>query len=649
MLGQSGRLGRSPGGSNAFPGNFYNALNRGDGETAMLSIREESGMPDGTPSPRAQELLDMCEWDAKRRESLRCLGRVNCAGSILGDVKRFCGKLECTILSHQKAGGVEPGWYMTAAPKCYMASPVLPTESNGGPIYSGGAALLSQTAKPFELSKGQWHFVMEAWLADSHTVEFLESDDQEDGNEVENSLDDRWNMPDLGTSDLGREEEVDGREVDEPTDTGPRLTVRTRTDVHDEADAAANLVAMMHRVMREVDHCKSREQDLTSQPRLVRTEQTGMAGDLSRAHQEINHLKLHVGRLIGRVQLAEETAGSPSAGVQSSLDLLSLDMDDTKGIVQRMKLQIGELNDKFDSGGGISCHGLSFGSQTEFERWYKRKGITNHAMFMDAIAVLHSITDPVVSDEQYNKTRESQTKNEFDNSLESTMVFSFNTMVPSGLIGGRMVKEGGAAAVQLKKCVATFDVWEPSGMERSLSHEIIAGVTMVNQEVLEYQSNCTSDPEVQLLAQGLLSDSVNFCRELVLFVSMQNKHLTQGTKYTKEQVWSMQLDIILQILFELSQQRRGLATSARKEPALYVWAMLKARAIQERLRTNKFEDDPSLNGIIMLKIMLQGGTDAMKLKLDKIDEVAKKVADHHRIYNLDVKSLQDRVGKLEKK
>jgi hypothetical protein len=152
-----------------------------------------------------------------------------------------------------------------------------------------------------------------------------------------------------------------------------------------------------------------------------------------------------------------------------------------------------------------------------------------------------------------------------------------------------------------------------------------------------------------LLAQGLLSDSVNFCRELVLFVSMQNKHLTQGTKYTKEQVWSMQLDIILQILFELSQQRRGLATSARKEPALYVWAMLKARAIQERLRTNKFEDDPSLNGIIMRKIMLQGGTDAMKLKLDKIDEVAKKVADHHRIYNSDVKSLQDRVGKLEKK
>jgi hypothetical protein len=404
-------------------------------------------MPDGTPSPRAQELLDIGEWDTKRRESLRCLGRVNCAGSISGDVKRFCGKLECTTLSHQKAGGMEPGWYITAAPKCYAAKPVLPTESNGGPITSGGAALLSQTAKPFELSKGQWRFVMEAWLADSHTVEFVDSDDHEDENEAARRKDTLWNLPDLEDQEPSNEEGDDEPALDESQSARPRLTVRTRTEVHDDADAAADLAAMMQRIMREVDQVKDREASLTSQLRLMRTEQTGLVGDLSRAHQEIANLRTHVGHLIGRVQRAEESVGAPSTGVQSSLDLLTLDMDDTKGAMQRMKLQIGELNDKFDSGGGISCHGLSFGSQTEFVRWYKRKGITNHAMFMDAIAVLHSITDAVVSDEQYNKTRESQTKNEFDNSLESTMVSSFNTMVPSGLIGGRLVKEGGAAAV----------------------------------------------------------------------------------------------------------------------------------------------------------------------------------------------------------
>jgi hypothetical protein len=47
--------------------------------------------------------------------------------------------------------------------------------------------------------------------------------------------------------------------------------------------------------------------------------------------------------------------------------------------------------------------------------------------------------------------------------------------------------------------------------------------------------------------------------------------------------------------------------------------------------------------------MLQGGSDAMKIKLDKIDEVAKKVTDYQRVNNSDVKSLQDRITKLEKK
>jgi hypothetical protein len=533
-----------------------------------------------------------------------------------------------------------------------QAKPVLPIEANGGPISSGCAALLSQTTPPFELSKGQWRFVMEAWLEKSLAVQSVESDDPDDGDEPAEPTGAVWNMPDPSRwrdDEDGGDEEAAVVEVE--TRASPRLIVDTNWEHRSrqadrEAQDAVDAIRQMRREMNEI---KSREEDLVAQVGFLRTEHGGLSGDLARAHHEIGALRTHVGHMIGRVQRAEDDRGSAGQDLQASVDALSFDMLDPQGTITRLKHQISKLNDKFDSGGGVSCHGVAFGSQTEFVKWYKQKKITNHAMFMDAVAVLHSITDAVVSDKQYNKTRESQTKNEFDNSLESTMVSSFNTMVPSGLIGGRVVKEGGAAVVQLKRCMATFDVWEPAGMERGLSYEIIAGVAAVSQEVVEYQASCTNDPEVRLLAQGLLGDSVNFCRELVLFVSVQNKHLTQGTKYTKEQVWGMQLDIMLQILSELGQQRRGLATSARKEPALYVCAMLKARVIQERLRANKFEDDPSLNGIIMRKIMLQGGSDALKGKIDKIDEVAKKMTDYHRINNSDVKSLQERVSKLEKK
>jgi hypothetical protein len=452
-------------------------------------------------------------------------------------------------------------------------------------------------------------------------------------------------LPDMGQDP----DEDEGEPAIEEPPVAPRLAVVTRTSVEAEADAAAKLAAMKRRLMREMDAFKSREQSLVTQLAVMRGDQDRLVEKLVRANRDVGDLRTHVGQLIGRVQRVEGEAETTAPDVQAALDLVSIDMSDTKVTVERMKLQIGELSDKLDSGGGVSCHGLVFGSQKEFVRWYKQKNIANHAMFMDAVAVLHSISDAVVSDEQYNKTRESQTKNDFENSLESTMASSFNTMVPSGLIGGRLVKEGGAAAVQLKKCLSSFEIWEPAGMERGLSQEIVEGIGLVNQEVLEYQSNCTKDPEVRLLAQGLLGDSVNFCRELVLFVSVQNKHLTQGTKYTKGQVWSMQLDIILQILTELSKERRGLATSARKEPALYVWAMLKARAVQERLRGNKFEDDPSLNGIIMRKIMLQGGSEALNLEIKKIEVVDKRVTDNYRVNNSDIKSLQDRVSKLEKK
>jgi hypothetical protein len=53
---------RVRGGGSAFPSNLFNALNHGDGEGAMLAFREEAVMPDGAPSPRAQESMDNADW-----------------------------------------------------------------------------------------------------------------------------------------------------------------------------------------------------------------------------------------------------------------------------------------------------------------------------------------------------------------------------------------------------------------------------------------------------------------------------------------------------------------------------------------------------------------------------------------------------------
>jgi hypothetical protein len=619
-----------------------------------------------------QEMIDNGEWDVKRRDVLQCFNGQRCGGKI-GDSTRICGKPRCVIALHKQHGLAAPGWYITVGSKSVWAKPVLPLGSDGGPILSGGAALLTRVDKPVRLTKGQWRVAIESWLDAEDQV--LTIDSGESGSVI---------LPSVDLSELPTSHEVDEEEEPDDDDDGgddgngddnldydldglddPHLAPvpvldnlarnpRVRRVAQLGHDLGEGAIEVLQRLSREVRSLKDRDFEQEAQLVRLQEDRDGLAASVERARlqtrsleQRLDVVRTSVSPVIQRIQ--KVVHGLLQVQTSAAVDSLTFEIFDAQGTLPRMKQQISELNDKFDSGGGITCHGVTFGSKTEFLRWYKLKGIVNHAMFMDAVAVLHSISDAVVSDEQYNKTRESQTKNAFDNSLESTMASSFNTLVPAGLIGGRQVKEGGAATAQLKKCMATFDVWEPPGMEQGLSHEIVAGITLVNDKVLKYQGNSMRDPEIRLLAQGLLGDSVNFCRELLLFISVQNKHLTQGTHYTPAQVWSMQLDILLQILHELSQIRRGLATSARKEPALYAWGMLQARAVQERLRTNKFENDPLLNGIIMRKIMLQGSNDALKVKIKKIDEITKKVANYHRISNSDIKALQDKVAKLEKK
>jgi hypothetical protein len=98
---------------------------------------------------------------------------------VSGEPGRICGKRKCITAGHKKASGVEPGWYITATPKCYWAFPCLPTESDGGPITSDGAALLYQDPDPLKMTKGQWRVVIESWLDAAQHVATVDSEEQD--------------------------------------------------------------------------------------------------------------------------------------------------------------------------------------------------------------------------------------------------------------------------------------------------------------------------------------------------------------------------------------------------------------------------------------------------------------------------------------
>ena len=68
--------------------------------------------------------------------------------------------------------------------------------------------------------------------------------------------------------------------------------------------------------------------------------------------------------------------------------------------------------------------------------------------------------------------------------------------------------------------------------------------------------------------------------------------------------------------------------------------MLRAWQVQQRYLSNRFKDDPALTGILVRRILLHGGDTTIKTKLAKIDDLSRKVDEHHRNVQTEIKKLQ---------
>jgi hypothetical protein len=316
------------------------------------------------------------------------------------------------------------------------------------------------------------------------------------------------------------------------------------------------------------------------------------------------------------------------------------------GDIQALRDQFITFRDRMESGGGIECHGVKFGSKNELLTWFDNQNISRPAIFLDALAVLGAIRAPVKHKDETTKEWESQRKIEFASDLDASMATSFETVLPSVLVGGKRVTEGGGTYDWLKSYLKTYEVWKPaSGMTTGVSHQILSGIDKVAKRAEEYRSLITDEPTVSRLAAGLVMDSVTFCHDLVMFINEQNHELTHGTAYSKEAVWVMQLECIQTIVEELSEARERVADAGRHNPAYYLWGMLRAWQIQQRYRRNHFKNDPALNGVLVRRLIMQGGSDGAEAKWAKLEALIKLVDQYHRTVTADIKKLQAAVKK----
>jgi hypothetical protein len=657
----------------SFPTTFFDALNAGDGDAAVDALKRAAFGADSKPSPKAQELIDAGEWDQEQKLSLVNIDSTHCFGRVANDQYRFCGKrkTQCGIAGHFKnmIEGLKPGWYISNIGKNsgVYTHPYLP-ESPVGPIKSRGAALLIDGETPLRLTKGQWRLVMDAWYAEQ--VQVLSDDDPSEKSRprlptlqplTENLQVDTFF---LQTANQATESELKADHMSVLSDYSETLdlreeikSLRRRQQIleiqrQNETDDQLEKFRVWSKAMEEqLAEAKNQVRNLET---VVQTQQNQIrvAMDLAREQQQqMQDFKTAVsGTVQTLVTQIREHPGQGSGMTEHQrevLDQLEQAVLMPQGDFAALRLRFTEFRDKFDSGGGITCHHITFNSKKQLLAWFEDKQ-QHIEYYLDGLAYLHAIRPAAVQIEEATKERERESKLNLGSSLRTAVETSFDTFVPSVLLGGKATSEqGGSVYGWLLSHLKKFEVWKPLAVEDGVANQIAEGITMVTDRITDIRGNLTEESSAVVLSTGLCADSALFCRELVRFITEQYEDLTQRTLYTPQQIWSMQMECLSTIIKELCAARTAVADSARKQPGYYLWGMLRAWMIQQRYLSNNFKNDPALTGIMVRRILLQGQDMALKTKLEEITTIKQKVDENHRKAEEQHRTVMGEVKKLK--
>jgi hypothetical protein len=650
-----------------FPSNFFDALNSGDTDTAFRCLGAEAKTPEGMLTPKAADYNKQGEWDSLVGLHLACLGDGYCGGLGDGycggrvgqDGYRVCGKApgECTAKSHDGAKQLSAGWYISAGGRAagFYSSPKLPLAAAGGPITARAAGLLVDGENPYKLTKGQWQFVFDAWNASK-------------GLRVEVINLEEGNTPQDQESPTAGFEHVEATDAGGPTllqDPAPSVSTQgAGAQVY--ASAVLELTQRVDRRLDEMDRAVriAQEEAVAAHNEWLRSPRTiaeledraeAALQEAVAARQDLDTQRQQNQELIQRLRRLE-TVGDryqvgttmPTAVNAAELARCVEALFGRTGDLQVLRNHLNTFRERMESGGGIECHGVKFGSKHELLVWFDDKNIAQPAIFLDALAILSAIRAPVKHKDETTKEWESQKKIEFASDLDASMATSFETVLPSVLVGGKRATEGGGTFDWLKSYLKSFDVWKPSsGMTTGVSHQILTGIDKVAKRAEEYRA-LINEPTVSRLAAGLVMDSVTFCHDLVMFINEQHHELTNGTSYSKEAVWMMQLECLQTIVEELSEARERVADAGRHNPAYYLWGMLRAWQIQQRYRRNHFKNDPALNGVLVRRLIMQGGEKGVD-RWAQYDAFVKQMEQQARNHAADIKRLQAAVKKEKEK
>lgn len=628
-----------------FPNDLFTSLQRGDVHEATLCLRAASITESGEASPTAKKLMESGEWDLKDLLSLVYIdGTKVCPGRVGTDGLRFCGKLMtyCNAAGHPKntVGPITRGWYISFGKSLgVLLSPFLPAHEDGGPIDAATASQLTGL-KPFRLTRGQWKFVIDAWH--SLRVETLSEPSTDDESKEGSKTTSHAKPPPLKTNaeDI---EDLESKLNEQQSET---------TKQHDRLQLLQTILKDVQDKNRKLEEQVQRnELQMRSFEAVLRNVQNRNETQTDKYVEEIRRLKDQIETLEDRLYAMPSGDGLHEGGFNNQalldkVEILDNAMFSATGVIGRFKDSFIEFKDQFESGGGVELKSVSFKSYHEFMAWFN-KYKPSVDVFLDGLAYMHAIRAPVVHSDDATKQRELQMKTAFATALEATVVTSFDTILPSILVGGKKSDSSqGTAFDWLASYLKSYEVWKPTGTNHGVAHQITNGVNSVTKRVAELRRQY-DEHRIVLLSNELCHDSANFCHEFVRFINDQQEELTNNTAYTEEQVWQMQLECIQKIVEELSEAREAFGDVGKSERGNLVWGMLMSWKVQQRYLANHFKDDPALTGVLVRRILMQGQDQSVKKKMAKIDALEAKVAETKNYTTSEIGKVKAEVTKVK--
>jgi hypothetical protein len=338
--------------------------------------------------------------------------------------------------------------------------------------------------------------------------------------------------------------------------------------------------------------------------------------ELRREQAAVNSSALH-----DRFRILELEGGN----LKTELIRVQLSMYDPAGEVNLIHKQVDALRAATRVGSGVGRHGVTFSHPGDIPSLLRTIS-GSVGIFHDAASLLHSIGSTSASHKSTLAEMKAQRDVKIYTDLEARVITSFCTNLPSVLYGGATV-ESVEEYVTLISKLKNHAIWHNDDGVSGVSQRMLRGAVEIQRRVGFLANQITHDPVILRLSLGLwCSNSVSFIQRLVGFIDSIYMEYKASAFFSETRLWELCVSYLEQVFEDLRAARCLIQDASENDMAILLWGILKSHEVMEEYLRHDFKKHPSLNGILVRKILWSSPTTGLTPRIQALEKTSGSVA-----------------------